>query len=153
MAVDPATLKLIVTQAVKVVTDEEKRNQLILGIVILVVILVMIILVPLYLLTTPLESMKLLVKNENDIENIENMQITYGQNLQYGKLTYKGKFPFPLQQADKVVVTAEYGMYDPFGTGTLTKHTGLDISGVHHDNVLVIADGVVTWAGVKSRIW
>ena len=32
---------------------------------------------------------------------------------------------------------------------TWSKHTGFDISGVHHDNILVIADGVITFAGIQ----
>lgn len=150
MAIDPATLKLIVTQAIKVVTDEEKRNHLILGIVILVVLVVSIILIPLYLLTHPLETIKMFVTDETEIAKVEQIQIDYGENLEYGELTYKGKFPFPLQQADKVVVTSKYGYRVHPISGKTSKHTGIDLSGVHHDNILVIADGTITFAGVQS---
>ena len=43
MAIDPATLATIVSQSLKVITDEEKRTRLILGIVIFVVLFLMII--------------------------------------------------------------------------------------------------------------
>lgn len=150
MAIDPATLKLIVTQAIKVVADEEKRNHLILGIIILVVLLVSIILIPLYLLTNPLETIKLLVTDELELAEIEQMQTNYGENLEYGELTYKGKFPFPLQQADRVVVTSKYGYRVHPISGKTSKHTGIDLSGIHHDNILVIADGTITFVGVQS---
>lgn len=150
MAIDPATLKLIVAQAIKVVTDEEKRNHLILGIIILVVLLLSIILIPLYLLTNPLETIKLLVTDELEVAEIEQMQTSYGENLEYGELTYKGKFPFPLQQADRVVVTSKYGYRVHPISGKTSKHTGIDLSGIHHDNILVIADGTITFAGVQS---
>lgn len=150
MAIDPATLKLIATQTLKIITDEEKRNRLILGIVILVVLLISLIIIPLYILTNPIETIKLLITDETEISSIEQIQTDYKKNLDNGELTYKGKFPFPLQQADKVVVTSEYGTRIHPVTGQVKKHTGIDLSGVHHDNVLVIADGTVTWAGVQS---
>lgn len=150
MAIDPATLKLIVTQAVKVVTDEEKRNHLILGIVILVVLLIVIILIPSYILAHPLETIKMFVTDETEVAELERIQTDYIENLEYGELTYKGRFPFPLQQAEKVIVTSKYGYRVHPISGKTKKHTGIDLSGVHHDNVLAIADGVVTWAGVQN---
>ena len=41
-------------------------------------------------------------------------------------------------------------MYDPWNTGTLTKHTGIDLCGIHRDNVLAVENGVVTFAGVQN---
>lgn len=150
MAIDPTTLKLIATQTLRNITDEEKRNHLILGIVILIVLLVSFILIPLYLLTNPIETIKMLITDENEIASIQQVQTNYGQNLENGELTYQGKFPFPLEQADKVTVTSTYGTRKHPITGVVKKHTGIDLSGVHHDNVLVIASGTVTWAGVQN---
>lgn len=150
MAVDPATLKIIITQALKVVTDEEKRNKMILTIVIIIVLCLSIILIPIYLLTHPIETIKMIVTGELDLSLITQMQQDYPVAYQYGELTFKGKFPFPLQQADKVVVTSIYGTRIHPINGNVSKHTGIDLSGVHHDNILVIADGEVTFAGSQS---
>lgn len=150
MAIDLATLKLIVTQAVKVITDEEKRNHLILGIVILVVLFIVIILIPSYILTHPLETIKMFVTDEIEVAELERIQTDYTENLEYGELTYKGRFPFPLKQAEKVIITSKYGYRVHPISGKIKKHTGIDLSGVHHDNILVIADGIVTWAGVQN---
>lgn len=150
MAIDPATLKLIVSQAIKVVADEEKRNKLILSIVVLVALLLSIILIPIYLLTHPIDTIKMIVTGDLDLSLITQMKTDYPTNLQNGELTYKGKFPFPLQQADKVAVTSIYGTRIHPISGKVSKHTGIDLSGVHHDNVLVIADGEVVFAGSQS---
>lgn len=150
MAIDPATLKLIATTTLKIITDEEKRTRLILGIVILVVLLISIIMIPIYILTNPIETIKILVTDEKEISNVEQVKTDYEQDLKDGELTYKGKFPFPLEQADKVRVTSKYGTRTHPITGVVKRHTGIDLSGVHHDNVLVIADGEVTWAGVQK---
>ena len=38
----------------------------------------------------------------------------------------------------------------PAETGMYSKHTGIDISGVHRDNVIAIYDGVVTIAEIQK---
>lgn len=147
---DPVTIAKIAIEATKFLSDEEKRNRLILAIVILVVLLFSVILVPLYLLTHPIETIKMIITDNMEISSIENIQTEYGTSIGYGELTYKGKFPFPLEQADKVVVTSSYGYRVHPTTGQYKLHTGIDLSGVHHDNILSIADGEITWAGVQN---
>ena len=147
---DPVLIAKATAEAIKIITNEEKRNTIILAIVIFVVLLLSIIIVPLYLLTNPLETIKMFITDNTEISTVENMQIKYGTNLIYGELTYKGKFPFPLEQADKVVVTSKYGYRIHPTTGEYKLHTGIDLSGVHHDNIIVIADGTVTWAGLQG---
>ena len=48
MAVDPHTLKLIAQAVISQITDEEKRQRLIIGIIIAIVIVVFIILIPVF---------------------------------------------------------------------------------------------------------
>lgn len=67
-----------------------------------------------------------------------------------GSITINGKLGFPLETVDKVVITANYGLYDPWNTGTYTKHTGIDLSGIHRDNVLAVEKGIVVFVGVKN---
>ncbi len=46
-------------------------------------------------------------------------------------------------------ITSEYGMrFHPI-TGFYTMHKGIDISGVHRDNVIAIYDGIVTMAEIQ----
>jgi murein DD-endopeptidase MepM/ murein hydrolase activator NlpD len=47
-------------------------------------------------------------------------------------------------------VTCEYGMRVHPITGVESKHTGIDLGGDHHAEVVSIADGEVTFAGVQS---
>ena len=150
MAIDPATLKIIVSQAIKVISDEEKRNTAILSIIVLVVLLFSIILIPIYLLTNPIEAIKMFMSGDLELNLVQELKTDYPVNLEYGELTYKGKFPFPIEQADKVIVTSIYGTRIHPIKGNVSKHTGIDLSGVHHDNILAIANGEVTFAGVQS---
>lgn len=149
MSIDPVTLTTIISQSLKVITDEEKRNSLILGIVIFVVLFLMIIIVPIYLLTHPLETIKMIVKESSDISSIEQLKTDYSVS-QYGTLNYIGKFPFPLQHSESYTITSKYGKRIHPITHKAHIHTGIDIVTVHHDSVLAIEKGKITWAGVQS---
>lgn len=147
---DPVAIAKTAIAVAKTLADEEKRNKLIFAIVIFVVLFLCLILVPLYLLTHPIETIKMIITDDTEISAVQNIQKNYGTSIGYGELTYKGKFPFPLEQADKVVVTSEYGYRVHPTTGEYKLHTGIDLSGVHHDNILSIANGEVIWAGIQG---
>ena len=51
MALDPATAKLIAKVVISQITDEEKRQRLIIGIIIGIVVFTFIIMIPLFALT------------------------------------------------------------------------------------------------------
>ncbi len=140
----------IILAIIETLKNEELRNNIIMGITLLVVLLVLIILIPLYILLNPFESIKDFLSNDEQIivENIQNnyKSIDYGM----GNITINSKFGFPLENIDAVVITAEYGNYDPWNTGTQTKHTGIDLSGIHRDNVLAVEKGEVVFAGIQK---
>ena len=48
------------------------------------------------------------------------------------------------------VITSEYGTRVHPITGEVKTHSGLDIVGAHHGNILAVASGEVTYAGVQS---
>ena len=58
MAVDPHTLKLIAQAVISQITDEEKRQRLIIGIIIAIVIMVFIILIPIFAITSTIDTIK-----------------------------------------------------------------------------------------------
>lgn len=108
MAVEPVTLAMIVAKAVNVVADEEKRKTLILGISIAVTVVMLVIFIPIYLLTHPLDTIKMIVTGELDLSLIEKLQEDYSV-AEYGELNYIGKFPFPLKSSEHYTVTSRYG--------------------------------------------
>ena len=86
MAVEPVTLAMIVAKAVNVVADEEKRKTLILGISIAVTVVMLVIFIPIYLLTHPLDTIKMIVTGELDLSLIEKLQEDYSV-AEYGELS------------------------------------------------------------------
>jgi len=57
---------------------------------------------------------------------------------------------FILPMSCEYTITSEYGMRVHPITGEQKKHTGIDISGVHHTEIFAVADGEVTFAGVQN---
>lgn len=144
MAIDPATAKIIAQKLISITLDEEKRSQTILAIIITVVLFILVIFVPIYLITNPIESIKLLF-SEDDIGLVEQLKLDAPNIPQKEELIFKGKFPLPLQG----VLTCDYGYRISPINGKSEKHTGIDISGKHHDNIISIADGIVTFSGIQ----
>ena len=58
MAIDPATAKLIAKAVISQITDEEKRQRLIIGIVVGIVVFLLILAIPILLLVSAWETIK-----------------------------------------------------------------------------------------------
>lgn len=135
---------------IETLKNEDLRNNIVIGITLLIVAIILIILIPLYILLNPLESIKDFFSSDEQVI-VEDIQSDY-KSIDYGmgNITINSKFGFPLENVNAVVITAEYGNYDPWNTGTQTKHTGIDLSGIHRDNVLAVEKGEVVFAGVQK---
>lgn len=156
MAIDPATAKAIEKVVISTITDEEKRRNLIIGIVVSIVIFLFIILLPLFILLSPLEALKLYFSaDENgDIKDssytsMVDMKSNYDtQNAKVGELNYEGgTFPLPVNNP---TVTCKFGSRVHPVTGKQSFHTGLDIAGEWHSDIMSVEKGTVVFAGVQS---
>ena len=58
MAIDPHTAKIIVQAVISQITDEEKRQRLIIGIIITIVVITLIILIPMFAITSTIDKIK-----------------------------------------------------------------------------------------------
>ena len=147
MAVDPATIKVIittVTTAIKKVTDPESRQKMMFILIGGLAGLVVIILIPIYLLTHPFEMLKVIFADDPEIANIEEFKTEHDNDMlifDASLLWNEGAdYPMPLNGT----VTSEYGERDnPFGSGAAEFHGGIDIQGARHANIVSVADGVI----------
>ena len=113
MALDPATAKLIAKVVISQITDEEKRQRLIIGIITGIVVCTLILLIPLFAITSTIDKIKSFFGFGDDGQALDNdynylieMRSNYSGNLETGELIYNGTFPMPVNNA---VVTSEYG--------------------------------------------
>lgn len=154
MALDPATAKLIAKVVISQITDEEKRQRLIIGIVIGITVFLLIIMIPLFALTSTLDKIKSFFGFGDDGQALDSsyyslveMHNTYAPTITIGELEYKGTFPMPVQNA---TVTSEFGARIHPVTGKQSFHTGIDLAGAWHSNIISVEKGTIVFAGVKQ---
>ena len=143
MAIDPATAKAIAKVAVSVATDKETRSKLLYIILIAIACGVAVLLIPLYLLTHPLEMLKAaFADTPDDAAFIEQYKKENDDKVLVigGNLIFEDNYPLPVVGAS---VTSGYGeRADPF-TGNTTFHSGTDFGGTWQSNIFAVADGEV----------
>ena len=154
MAVDPHTLKLIAQAVISQITDEEKRQRLIIGIIIAIVIVVFIILIPVFAITSTIDTIKSFFgfgedgkATDDSYYSLVEMHDNYAITPQIGELEYNGTFPMPVQNA---TVTSEFGSRVHPVTGKQSFHTGIDLAGAWHSNITGVEKGSIVFAGVKQ---
>lgn len=97
------------------------------------------ILIPVCLIVKPLTQLKSALKEKSE----EYMALQDTEKKEKEQKVATKAYVVPING----ILTCGYGMRnDPF-TNQYSKHTGIDISGTHWDNVRAIADGTVTFAG------
>lgn len=114
MAIDPATAKLIAKVVVSQITDEEKRERLIIGIIVGVVVFIFILAIPTLILISGWENIKGWFSWETEEEmkasaeyaTIYEIKEDYGTHLESTELVFNGELPMPVNNA---VVTSEFG--------------------------------------------
>lgn len=153
MAVDPHTVKIIAQAVLSQITDEEKRQRLVIGIIILIVNVTLIILIPLFAITSTVDKIKSFFgfgddgkATDSSYYSLVEMHDTYAPTVTVGELEYNGTFPMPVQNA---TVTSEFGARVHPVTGKQSFHTGIDLAGTWHSNITAVEKGTVVWAGVQ----
>ena len=152
--VDPKTAELIARAVISQITDEEKRQRLIIGIITGIVVCTLILLIPLFAITSTIDKIKSFFGFGDDGQALDNdynylieMRSNYSGNLESGELIYNGTFPMPVNNA---VVTSEYGSRIHPVTGKQSFHTGIDLAGAWHSEIMTVENGTVVFAGVKA---
>ena len=114
MPIDPATAKLIAKAVISQITDEEKRQRLIIGIIVGIVVFIFILVIPILLLVSSWATIQSWfgwdteaeIKESAEYSTIYKIKENYGNNLASEKLTFNGELPMPVNNA---VVTSEFG--------------------------------------------
>ena len=139
MALDPATAKLIAKVVISQITDEEKRQRLIIGIIIGIVVFTFIIMIPLFALTSTIDKIKSFFgfgddgqATDSSYYSLVEMHNTYAPTVTIGDLEYNGTFPMPVQNA---TVTSEFGSRIHPVTGKQSFHTGIDLAGTENGTI------------------
>lgn len=151
---DPATMKMTAKVVLSQLTNEESRQRLLIGLIIIIVIFMFLIMIPVYILSSPLEAIKQFfssdengVVTDSNYQSIVDIKNNYGGELETGELVFNGTFPMPVENA---TVTCEFGPRIHPVTGKQSYHTGIDLAGKWHGNIMTVLDGKVMFAGVQT---
>lgn len=121
----------------------ENNSKLIFFLILLICFFILILL-PIYmLLIIDDEELKKLVdeKTYSQIQNVKNENDVISSD--------DSMFYFPVDNF--ITITATYGYYDPYNSGKLQKHTGIDICGKKNSNIFASLDGKVVFAGWNNN--
>lgn len=154
MAIDPATAKAIAKVVISQITDEEKRQRLIIGIIVAIIVAVFVLMIPIFALTSTVEKIRSFFSFGDDGQALDSsynylieMKEQYGTTLEIEELVFNGTLPMPVNNA---TVTSEFGSRIHPVTGKQSFHTGIDLAGAWHSNIISVANGKVVFAGVKT---
>lgn len=139
----------LITLVLKQLRDKNNREKLIISIVAIIILFLLLFAIPIYILISPLESLKVFIFNPEHISIIESLKQQNGY-MATGTPTFIGAFPLPIEAQFGYTVSSEFG----YRTHPITKvyklHSGIDIVGKVHGNILAVSDGQVVWAGLRG---
>ena len=145
-----AIAKLILT----IMKDKKNRDRLVIILIVSIIIFFMIVSIIVYILTAPITAIASALgieSNENNalLQEIENIKSSYSI-ASIGEITFNGDYCMPIETQSGYTITSEFGYRVHPITGINRLHSGLDIVGKIHGNILSIADGEIIWAGVRG---
>lgn len=137
-----------------ILKDKKNRNRLITIIVVMIILFMMIVSMIGYILTEPIKAISTalgLGENETnaELQEIENIRLS-SSSLNTGELTFNGEYCMPIETQYGYTITSEFGYRTHPVTGIYKLHSGLDMVGKIHGNILAIANGEIVWAGVRG---
>ena len=137
-----------------ILKDKKNRNRLITIIVVMIILFMMIVSMIGYFLTEPIKAISTalgLGENETnaELQEIENIRLS-SSSLNTGELTFNGEYCMPIETQYGYTITSEFGYRTHPVTGVYKLHSGLDMVGKIHGNILAIANGEIVWAGVRG---
>lgn len=150
MAVNPAVIKV----AIMVLKDKKNREKVIISIVVSCILIVLLFSMIIYIILEPLNQILValgLKENETSAEFIEIQNIRLENGIgETGNLTFNGTYCMPIETEHGYTITSEFGYRTHPVTGVYKLHSGIDMVGEIHGNILSIADGEIVWAGVRG---
>lgn len=151
MAVNLAVIKV----ALMVLKDKKNRERVLIAIVSACMIILMLISMIIYILMEPINQILValgLKENETNAEfnEIQNIRLENGNYETSGNITFNGTYCMPIETDKGYTITSEFGYRTHPITGVYKLHSGIDMVGKIHGNILATADGEVVWAGIRG---
>ena len=137
-----------------VLKDKKNRERLLIAIVVACMIILLLVSMIIYIIMEPINQILValgLKENETNAEfnEIQNIRLE-SRIAETGNLTFNGTYCMPIETEYGYTITSEFGYRTHPITGIYKLHSGIDMVGKIHGNILAIADGEIVWAGVRG---
>ena len=137
-----------------VLKDKKNRERVLIAIVTACMIILLLVSMIIYIIMEPINQILValgLKENETNAEfnEIQNIRLENGVK-ETGNLNFNGTYCMPIETEYGYTITSEFGYRTHPITGVYKLHSGIDMVGKIHGNILSIADGEIVWAGVRG---
>ena len=150
MAVNPAVIKV----ALMILKDQKNRERVLIAIVSVCMIMLLLVSMIIYIIMEPINQILVALglkegETNDEFNEIQNIRLENESN-ETGTLTFNGTYSMPIETDYSYTITSEFGYRTHPVTGVYKLHSGIDMVGKIHGNILAVADGEIVWAGIRG---
>lgn len=150
MAVNPAVIKV----ALMILKDQKNRERVLIAIVSVCMIMLLLVSMIIYIIMEPINQILVALglkegETNDEFNEIQNIRLENESN-ETGTLTFNGTYSMPIETDYCYTITSEFGYRTHPVTGVYKLHSGIDMVGKIHGNILAVADGEIVWAGIRG---
>lgn len=150
MAVNPAVIKV----ALMILKDQKNRERVLIAIVSVCMIMLLLVSMIIYIIMEPINQILVALglkegETNDEFNEIQNIRLENESN-ETGTLTFNGTYSMPIETNYGYTITSEFGYRTHPVTGVYKLHSGIDMVGKIHGNILAVADGEIVWAGIRG---
>jgi murein DD-endopeptidase len=150
LAVNPAVIKV----ALMILKDQKNRERVLIAIVSVCMIMLLLVSMIIYIIMEPINQILVALglkegETNDEFNEIQNIRLENESN-ETGTLTFNGTYSMPIETDYGYTITSEFGYRTHPVTGVYKLHSGIDMVGKIHGNILAVADGEIVWAGIRG---
>lgn len=150
MAVNPAVIKV----ALMILKDQKNRERVLIAIVSVCMIMLLLVSMIIYIIMEPINQILVALglkegETNDEFNEIQNIRLENESN-ETGTLTFNGTYSMPIETDYGYTITSEFGYRTHPVTGVYKLHSGIDMVGKIHGNILAVANGEIVWAGIRG---
>lgn len=150
MAVNPAVIKV----ALMILKDQKNRERVLIAIVSVCMIMLLLVSMIIYIIMEPINQILVALglkegETNDEFNEIQNIRLENESN-ETGTLTFNGTYSMPIETDYGYTITSEFRYRTHPVTGVYKLHSGIDMVGKIHGNILAVADGEIVWAGIRG---
>lgn len=137
-----------------ILKDQKNRERVLIAIVSVCMIMLLLVSMIIYIIMEPINQILVALglkegETNDEFNEIQNIRLENESN-ETGTLTFNGTYSMPIETDYGYTITSEFGYRTHPVTGVYKLHSGIDMVGKIHGNILAVANGEIVWAGIRG---